>query len=120
MKTVTVNNKTYTLAPDGNIFRSIDTTLALVEADPKEVYDDFSAAQSFEIKEDGQTVGIYADFNHVAQVRYVGDAVIGYEDEEPTHGAVSFVVVEKVSQVDRRLDDLEETVVDLTDAILGG
>lgn len=119
MKTVIVNNKTYTLSPDGATIRPIDATLGLLEADPKTVYSDFSSADTFEIQEDGQTVGIYSDFNHVLQVRYIGDAIIGYEDGQPVIGAVTYVTVEKVSQVDKRLDDLEETVVDLADAILG-
>ena len=114
MKTVIVNNKTYTMAQDGSFFRPQDATLALVTDDPKAVYDDFKAAGSFEIQEDGQTVGIYANFNHVLQVRYVGDSV---NDGEVV--GVTYVVVEQVNMTDSRLNSLEDAVVDLTDAILG-
>lgn len=120
MKTVIVNNKTYTLAPDGTFFRPIDATLAIVSDDPKGIYDDFKAAESFEVQEDGQTVGIYANFNHVLQARYVGDAITAYDEGGAAiFGGVVYVMVERVNLTEQRLAEHDEALVDLTDAILG-
>lgn len=119
------------LIPDG---MSGDMTLMILGHAVDILYQTFEGATDIRIvNEKDEIIGLYAGPFHVNGIQYLPDALIGYEDApkpeeegdepeplKPIFGEAMTIKCVTVDQTTQRIDDLENTVDFLTEAVLGG